>query len=392
MKVSKNKNKQHICMVVFNNVKYDSRVRKEAIALYEAGYKITIIGIKEEKNDENSLITDNIEVILIKLLSKNLLPKNPFGWFVKYFEYIIRLGFKLNKINFSFLHAHNLEALVASYIVTLFKKIKVVYDSHELFTEMAGNRPKLVNFFWKIAERKLLKKVNKVIAANESRAKIMFEEYGAKELPVTILNIPDEKKLINFDISEKVKKYFQQFDKYEIVIYQGGITPHRNIHKLIESVRFWDNALILLLIGKVTNKVFFDSVIKKNNLEKRVFWHPPVSNEILLQYTYFAKIGVVIYDSSTRNNYYCAPNKLFEYALMKKPIAGCNFPEIEKVIDKYSVGKTFDPNDPKSIASTINEINHHYNKYCQEKKFTELFKDINWQKQAKKLIKIYQEL
>ena len=194
-------------MVVFNNVKYDSRVRKEAIALYEAGYKITIIGIKEEKNDENSLITDNIEVILIKLLSKNLLPKNPFGWFVKYFEYIIRLGFKLNKINFSFLHAHNLEALVASYIVTLFKKIKVVYDSHELFTEMAGNRPKLVNFFWKIAERKLLKKVNKVIAANESRAKIMFEEYGAKELPVTILNIPDEKKLINFDISESKKLF-----------------------------------------------------------------------------------------------------------------------------------------------------------------------------------------
>ena len=395
MKISKNEIRKNICMVVFNNVKYDSRVRKEAIALSEEDYKITIFGIIEEKNDKkNFLIKPNIEVQLIDIKTKNTLPKKPWAWIIKYIEYVFRLHSKLIKNKYYFIHAHNLESLFASYFVLFAKKSKpkIIYDSHELFTEMAGNRPKLINTFWKITERKLLKKVDKVIAANESRAKIMRDEYGAKELPVTILNIPDEKVLDNFDISKETKEYFFQFDSYDIVLYQGGITKNRNIHKLIESVRYWDKNLILMLLGKIIDKAFFDSVIKKNHLENRIILHNSVPNDILLQYTFFAKIGVVIYDASTRNNYYCAPNKLFEYALMKKPIAGCNFPEITKIINKYHIGKTFDSENPKSIAYAINELDRNYKNYSKKEKFDILFKDINWKNQVEKLINIYEEL
>ncbi|MEA3475262.1 MAG: glycosyltransferase [Candidatus Cloacimonadota bacterium] len=391
------RNKKHIVMIVLNNVKQDSRVKREAFVLKEAGYAITIFGIKESPFDSTHYIYKNIDIFLIPLITKSILPKSNLGWFFKYFEFVCRAIFKFLTFKIDFIHAHNLDALIPGFIAGKLQKARIVYDSHELFTEMSGKKDDLINKSWAYTERLLLKKVDKVIAANESRANIMHQEYGAKEIPNVILNIPDMNSQFITNSPDRLilKISTEKLNKKKVVLYQGGISPQRNTKELIFSVKKWDENLILVLIGPVITpqyEIYIRSIIENENLGSRVFLLPPVKSELLLNYTRNAQIGVIIYDDSSRNNYYCAPNKLFEYASVKIPIAGCDFPEIKKIIKKYKIGELFDPNNPSSIADAVNKIFCSYKNYIHTDGFDLLFKSFNWETQKSKLIKLYTEL
>ena len=76
----------------------------------------------------------------------------------------------------------------------------------------------------------------------------------------------------------------------------------------------------------------------------------------IIDYVASADLGIVIYENVNLNNYLCAPTKLYEFIMMKVPVAACNFPELVELFEHYPVGVTFDPENPKSIAQAINSF------------------------------------
>jgi glycosyltransferase involved in cell wall biosynthesis len=76
----------------------------------------------------------------------------------------------------------------------------------------------------------------------------------------------------------------------------------------------------------------------------------------LLAVTAGADLGVIAYRNVGLNNYYTSPNKLFEYAAAGVPVAASHFPELIKVVEGLQLGRTFDPDDPRSIAAAVNGI------------------------------------
>ena len=389
------KNKNTVLMVVLNNVLSDSRVKREANALSELDYDVKILGLKKtDKDVVNSIYNRKIQVSLIQLFSKNILPNNSFGWIFKYFEFLIKCILKTVFINPDIIHSHDLDALLPGYLASKITKAKLIYDSHELFTETSDLRKKRISQIWKIIERLLIKRVDCVIAANESRSTIMYKEYGALSKPNVILNIPNKE--IQLDQNSKKIDILENntIKKMKIVLYQGKMDSARNIEKLILSVKYWNDNLILLLIGSISldYKQELDKIISSNSISEKVLFHEPVNSDILLNYTSKAHIGIVIYKNTSRNNYYCAPNKLFEYASVGKPIAGCNFPEVKKVITSYQIGELFDPENPESIAHSVNMISSNYSKYSNPNNFQKLFRVVNWDIQKDNLKKIYNNL
>ena len=387
---------KNVLMIVMNNVIYDARVKKEALTLKENNYNIKIFGLKEFTNDSIDTDYHGIPIILIELIAKKLLPKNNFGWICKYLEYVSLLIIKSIKLDIDVIHAHNLECLVPAYLISKLKKTKIVYDSHELSTEMSGKKDGFINKLWRIVEKKLLKSADRVIAANKSRAEIMFNEYGAPALPTAILNIPERKdKTKSSDNS--LYDFLRQRDiaDKKIVLYQGRISPYRSLDKLILSVKYWENDLVLILLGPIYRDRLqkdLDGVILDNKLSERVFFHPPVANESLTGFTNGASIGIVIYDKSSRNNFYCAPNKLFEYINSGLPIAGCDFPEVRKVLNKYRIGELFDPDNPESIANAVNRVAKTPDNYNNQDLFEKVMTEYSWKSQQDKLIELYQDL
>ena len=76
----------------------------------------------------------------------------------------------------------------------------------------------------------------------------------------------------------------------------------------------------------------------------------------LVPYTASADIGILLYRNDCRNNYYCAPNKLFEYMMMGLPVIAANYPGLLPLVEGEDVGLCVDPESPKAIAGAVNRL------------------------------------
>jgi glycosyltransferase involved in cell wall biosynthesis len=55
------------------------------------------------------------------------------------------------------------------------------------------------------------------------------------------------------------------------------------------------------------------------------------------------------------SDWYCLPNKLFEYAFSGIPVIASNFPEMTRVIHKHGLGKCVEPSKD-SVSELFDEI------------------------------------
>ena len=75
------------------------------------------------------------------------------------------------------------------------------------------------------------------------------------------------------------------------------------------------------------------------------------------------------------------------------PVVGSDFPGISPVVNRYGIGRLFDPEDARSIASAINEVLGDDKGYRRMQKNTERAREVyNWEVQKKTLLKIYDHL
>lgn len=75
----------------------------------------------------------------------------------------------------------------------------------------------------------------------------------------------------------------------------------------------------------------------------------------------YADVGILPYKSnpgkvahlSPLNSLFCAPNKLWEYALVGLPMVGNNLPGLRSVIERNGLGCVAVEGDPGSVAGAI---------------------------------------
>lgn len=377
------------CMVILNTTSliYDARVRKEGRVLVDAGYKVNIVGLRQH-GEHVPVYLDDCSLSLFELISRRL-PRTPLSWPVKYCEFVIKSLVRLIRYKADVYHAHDLDALIPAWLAARITGNVVVYDSHELFTE----RPIEMPWMWRAIERYLIGRVDAVIAASDERAEIMFHEYGAKKLPHVIINCPSQiTKPSLRSLRDELPKSIQE--KF-LVVYQGGFSPERCLESLVLAVRCFDERAVLVFLGNPTafSEKVLKPLIKENGLETRIHFLKAVDPNELVSFISSADIGVVIYKNVSRNNYYCAPNKLFDYCMAGLPVVGCDFPSVQRFAYNYGIARLFDPDNPQSIANEVNNFLTDRVAYDLAKKQTKyVVNNYNWENEAGKLIKLYLEL
>lgn len=381
-----------ICMLLNNNFKNDSRVYREAKTLVNSGYEVVILAVKDKE-----LPTDEVmEGIKVKRVLDYLLglPLKPWR-FKQTRDYVKKAILE----DADFYHCHDLVTLLPGYLIKRKTHKKLIYDSHELYTETApifwqksffGKvRKQIERLLWKIAERFLIKKANAVIASNPSIAQELQKKYNLNKLPFVLRNLSEKKEARKTD---KLAQLFNIRDK-KIVLFQGGMTPGRGLENLVKAVKDFKEDTVLVLIGDGLLKADLERYVALNNLKKKVYFFKTVPLSELLNYTASADLGIIPFENICLNHYFCLPNKLFEYIQARLPVIASDFPEMKKIIESYNIGATFNPEDPKDITRSINEILGNPKKYQEYKNNLEkATQELNWEKEGKKLIKLYKNL
>jgi glycosyltransferase involved in cell wall biosynthesis len=294
-------------------------------------------------------------------------------------------------------HAHDLNTMPLAYWLKKRTGGHLVYDSHEFYVER--NRAHKASQFRKYLLKKFegffVKKTDHVITVSDSIGIELQKRYSIKQLSI-ILNTPmiEDQPESTSTAKCSLRHELGIAETDRIILYVGNISLNRGLENLIQSVAHLDRC-VLVMMGKVTADYAEKLKQVADNCgvsEKVSFFGPVPLNQVVL-YASSADIGAAPILNACLSYYYCLPNKLFECMHAGLPTIGSNFPELEKVIAEYEIGKTFDPEDPKDIAASIEYILSDKQRYDRMRhQSVQAAKIFNWANESKKLLAIYDDL
>lgn len=249
------------------------------------------------------------------------------------------------------------EDLVSAWAALLSARVwhrPVVYCAFELESDQ-GDADNVRRDYLRSLERRVVPQVDRLVTPNQPRADVYRTRYGTRVPPTVVRNCPPAMSTARCDV---LRVTLQIDEGVRLVLYHGAMIPFRALDMLLQSVQHFDPAIALVLIGEQGD--YFQEVLapllRRPGLRGRILALPHVPHDQIASYVSSADLGVVIYDRSNLNNYFCAPMKLYEYVMAGVPIVGCNFPEIVEFLRDYPVGYAFDPSDARSIAESINAV------------------------------------
>lgn len=358
----------HVLISVINDVSGDQRIHRIASTLHEAGFKVTVIGRKLP--DSPPLSKQLYDIDRMKL------------WFRKgklfYLEYNFRLFWKLIRTQADILNANDLDTLLANYWASKWKKVSLIYDSHEYFTEVPEliDR-KLTRGIWLYLERRIFPKLKSVYTVNQALANIYHEKYNVSVS--VIRNLPIAKKIA---ISK---------EKSPILIYQGALNLGRGIELMIDAMQHLPNYQ-LWIVGRGDVEQALKAQIQNLGLQNRVIMKGFIPWKELSDLTQQAKLGLSLECDMGENYRNATPNKLYDYIQAKVPVLVSDLPGMREIVSKYQVGAILKENarTPLLLAKVIESLlaqPEQYRTWVTHCLWAS--EELNWEQEKEKLIEIY---
>lgn len=367
------KKKAIVC--VSNDLVTDNRVAKTCQVLKDLDYAVYLVGRKKENSPQMNHRAYNYKRLKLSFEKGALF----------YMNLNIRLFLFLMFRKSDLIYSNDLDTLLPCYLVSKIKRTRLIYDTHELFTEVAELKDRtFIRNIWLTIEKHIFPKLQTVITVNESIAEIYKKKYGVEV--ASIRNVPallDQDQEVQTRIDLEIPK-----DAFILIIQGSGLNKDRGIEEAILAMNTCTGC-VLLLVGDGDVIPSAKNIVRAKQLESKVKFISRRPYVELMKITRLADLGLLLDKNTNLNHELALPNKLFDYIHANTPILSSKLKEISKVIEKHDIGIFIESIEPKTIAEAImgykedsNLINKH-RENCQQASKTE-----NWQVEKEKLIDI----
>lgn len=354
----------------------DPRVfHKEAVSLAKAGYEVELHAVAdfEEKVEKGVTIRGVPRLQRFKRL------KN--GWLL--YKRALESGADI-------FHFHDPELL--PWGVRIQKKTgkPVIYDSHEDVPQQIYTKPWIPKFLRPLVSR-LTRRLEKgwarqlaaVITVREAFIE-KFTSQGAKNV-VAIKNYP----LYTPPFDKK-----KEDDPVNRILYVGGVSYLRGYREMIAMMEHLpaDLNAELHIIGPLQH-IKPEDQNKEELAKKKVYIHGRIPFEEVQNWYAKGKVGLTCLHP-VDNYLESLPIKLFEYMSVGLPQVATHFPNWKEIIEGNQCGYVADPLNPEEMAEKVVAIlrdKEHYRRLSENARRTYEEK-YNWETEADKMIKLYQEL
>lgn len=338
-------------------------------SLSENGYAVTIIGRK--RTSSPPLSKENYRQLRLRCRFNS--------GKLFYAEYNLRLFFCLLIKKADCLCAVDLDTILPCLLVSKLKRIKRVYDAHELFSEMKEViTRKRIKKIWTRIEKFSVPHFRHGYTVSEGIVEEFRRRYGVEYK--IIRNVPPLIK--HLPLPEK---------KEQFILYRGAVNEARGFEYLIPAMRWIDCRLVICGDGNFMEKL--KALIQEYALEQKVELTGMLPPAELDAITRQATVGIALAEREGLNQYLALPNKFFDYMHAGVPQVTMNFPEYEKINRQYEVAVLIEDLSPKRIADAVNHLLRDAVLYQRLQQNCLKAREIyTWQNEEKKLLAFYQSV
>ena len=301
----------NILNLTHTDINSDSRILKEMRSVSkDDSYKLYGIGVMMNEGSVDSFIGSeklNIESIILQSRKLTLLPAVLMHSF-SVIELTIKMAFKAINLKPKVIHCHDTLVLPLGVIVKLFTGAKLIYDTHELESDRNG-LSKTLGKMTLFVEKLFWRFIDALIVVSPSIEKWYKDNIGEKYSKI-ILNSPvalegDTK----YDKSYLREKFAIHPDS-KIFLYIGILGKGRGIELVVEAFKNPDieSSLVFLGYGELGNEL--KSLASRYS---NIYVHDAVPHAQVTAVAKSADVGLCFIQNVSLSDYYCLPNKLFEY-------------------------------------------------------------------------------
>ena len=339
---------KRIAVLVSNDLNHDQRVLKTCATLEAEGWTPVLIG---RQMPESKPLNVPFEARRLQL---------PFRRGAGFYAALqIGLLRALFRTDINAIWANDLDTLLPAFLVARAKRLPLVYDSHEYFTEAAGltGRP-LQRGVWLMVERAIFPRLKAVITVNEGIADAYHERYpharGGR--PFVVRNMP-RKRSEPTPSSTNWKERLGVPANAPLLIMQGAyLDKDRGVVQAVNALSeqpSWH----LVVVGAGEEWEWARNQAEKFN--GRLVVLPKMTFDELCSLTASADVGLSL-DQGVHGNYLMSlPNKLFDYIHAGIPVVATPMPEVARVVDSWKIGAVVKDSTPAGIAAGVAAVLAH---------------------------------
>lgn len=369
--------KKRVVVSVISDLVSDQRVHRVCSYLHEKGAEVLLIGRSFKDSAPVSSRNYHTSRILCRY------RRGP----LQYMEFMLKLWIRLFSQKADIFVSNDLDTLLPNYLHSFFRKIPLVYDSHEYFTGAPELRDrKFKQKLWRTLERILLPKIKRTYTVNESVKNQYKKDYGiAMEI---VRNVPLLHK------PQPLSEIPRLPEGKKILIMQGaGINPERGYEEAIMAMELLPEEFLLVIVGSGTILPELKAIVKRKSLEEKVLFIPRLPFETLHYVTAQASAGLSLDKPDSMNYLFSLPNKIFDYIHAGVPVIASSVPEVKKITTTYHTGICIDNVTAEKVAEAVMMLFSDERLYMEMKENTlNARKILNWENEQKQLDKIYAPL
>jgi glycosyltransferase involved in cell wall biosynthesis len=340
-----------ICMVAYTHYERDSRVRREAESLIEAGHQVDFIVLKGEKGIREDYLNG---VHLYHAPFARMRGGEPvyiLGYAAFFVLSFFWLSFLHIKKHYDLVHVNNMpDFLVFAALLPKLAGKPIILDVHDPMLELLLSmfpKNKILEYLLAIEESASFKFANDVITVNEGMKKLMLNKGLNPEHLHVVHNFPDRKLFVQTDTKRKGNRFFT-------VVFAGTVALRNELHCAIYAVSILKKEfsnLRLRIVGGGPDLTRLRKMVQSLELEREVKFQNWVPLEKLPALLAECNVGLAPYANDAFGNL-VFPEKALDALLAGIPVLCSRLTTFEKYFDD-SMMFYYEPGNAQSLAEQI---------------------------------------
>jgi len=255
---------------------------------------------------------------------------------IKLLEWRVRILQQFGSGPVSVVHCHDLIPLPIAAAIARKTGAKLVYDAHELESEMTGLTPLRKKLALRL-ERRYMPRVDATITVSPSIVGWYQNTYP--DVPVTLVrNVPEPMEAGSQPVPLRAR--LGVGDGSLLFLHVGGLQQGRSVPTMLEAFSNPEVHHHLAFLGDGPLRPQVTEVAQR---QANVHWIPPVLPSEVVRHLAGADVGLSLIEDVSLSYRYCLPNKLFESLLAGIPVLCSSLPDQAEMIRSVQGGWIIEP-------------------------------------------------